>query len=97
MCCFFFPLHYVFGVCFVSIIASKVLHLWAHFFSVPVLSFILYLPTFLLLDFVALCIARLLLTQSKAPWAWAARLLGSIAAYIDPLILGCAQLHENSN
>jgi hypothetical protein len=84
--CFLFSVSYVFGICFVSIVASKAVHLWAHFFTIPASSFVLYLPTFFIFDFLAICLVRLLLTQSKAPWAWTARLIGSIATYV-PLLL----------
>lgn len=80
--CFLFFVSYIFGICFVSIVASKVLHLWAHFFTIPASSFVLYLPTFFIFDFIAVCLVRLLLTQSKAPWTWFARLVGSIASYV---------------
>jgi hypothetical protein len=80
--CFLFSVSYVFGVFFVSILGSKLLHLWTHFFTVPTTAFILYLPTFFLFDLLAICLARLLLSQSRTPWAWIGSLLGSIATYV---------------
>jgi hypothetical protein len=79
---FLFSVSYIFGICFVSIVASKALHLWAHFFTIPASSFILYFPTFFIFDFIAICLVRVLLTQSKAPWVWVARLVGSVSSYV---------------
>ncbi|EWG48824.1 hypothetical protein FVEG_08486 [Fusarium verticillioides 7600] len=81
--CFLFSVSYVFGVFFVSVIASKLLHLWTHFFTVPAAAFFLYLPTFFLFDLLAICIARLFLSQSKTPWAWIGCLFGTIATLVS--------------
>ncbi|CAJ0542597.1 Ff.00g001580.m01.CDS01 [Fusarium sp. VM40] len=81
--CFLFSVSYVFGVFFVSILGSKLLHLWTHFFTVPLTAFILYLPTFFLFDLLAICIGRLLLSQSRTPWAWIGSLFGSIVTLIS--------------
>lgn len=79
--CFFFSVSFVFGVFFVSVISSKLLHLWTHFSTVPTSAFILYLPTFFLFDLIAICIARLLLSQGRGPLAWVGCVLGSLATY----------------
>ncbi|KAM0366778.1 hypothetical protein ACHAPK_008252 [Fusarium culmorum] len=79
---FLFSVSYVFGVFFVSILGSKLLHLWTHFFTVPASAFFLYLPTFFLFDLLTICIGRMLLAQSKTPWAWITSLIGSIATLI---------------
>ncbi|CEI61722.1 hypothetical protein FVEN_g2787 [Fusarium venenatum] len=81
--CFLFSVSYVFGVFFVSILGSKLLHLWTHFFTVPASAFFLYLPTFFLFDLLTICIGRMLLAQSKTPWAWITSLIGSIATIIS--------------
>ncbi|KAK0387249.1 hypothetical protein NLU13_5562 [Sarocladium strictum] len=83
MCGFLFSIPYVFGIYFVSIIASKLLHLFTHLFTVPLPAFLLYLPTFFIFDFLAICIVRLLLTQSKTPWARLGCMVGSIATLIS--------------
>ncbi|KAF4965725.1 hypothetical protein FSARC_6508 [Fusarium sarcochroum] len=80
--CFLFSVSFVFGVYFVSVLGSKLLHLWTHFFTVPTSAFILYLPTFFLFDILAICLARLLLSQSKTPWAWIGCFLGTLATLI---------------
>ncbi|UZP38545.1 hypothetical protein NXS19_006361 [Fusarium pseudograminearum] len=79
---FLFSVSYVFGVFFISILGSKLLHLWTHFFTVPASAFFLYLPTFFLFDLLTICIGRMLLAQSKTPWAWITSLIGSIATYV---------------
>jgi hypothetical protein len=88
--CFLFSVSYVFGVFFVSILGSKLLHLWTHFFTVPASAFFLYLPTFFLFDLLTICIGRMLLAQSKTPWAWITSLIGSIATYVFSRFLACA-------
>ncbi|KAF5022192.1 hypothetical protein F66182_5779 [Fusarium sp. NRRL 66182] len=80
--CFLFSVSFVFGVFFVSLLGSKLLHLWTHFLTVPTSAFILYLPTFFLSDLLAVCIARLLLNQSKTPWAWISCFIGTIATLV---------------
>ncbi|KAM6505657.1 hypothetical protein FSOLCH5_013832 [Fusarium solani] len=80
--CFFFSVSFVFGVFFVSVISSKLLHLWTHFSTVPTSAFILYLPTFFLFDLIAICIARLLLCQGRSPLAWVGCILGSLATLL---------------
>ncbi|KAM5344176.1 hypothetical protein ACJ41O_012713 [Fusarium nematophilum] len=80
--CFFFSVSFVFGAFFVSVISSKLVHLYNHVATVPLEAFILYLPTFFLFDFLAICIARLLLSQSKSPWAWAGCTLGTLITLI---------------
>ncbi|KAF4992690.1 hypothetical protein FGRMN_7003 [Fusarium graminum] len=81
--CFLFSVSYVFGLFFVSILGSKLLHLWTHFFTVPVSAFILYLPTFFLFDILAICVARILLSQSRTPWAWIGSLFGTLATLVS--------------
>ncbi|KAF4975747.1 hypothetical protein FZEAL_7524 [Fusarium zealandicum] len=80
--CFLFSVSFPFGLFFVSVLASKLLHLYTHFSTVPTGAFILYLPTFFLFDFVAVCIARLLFSQSKSYFAWAGCVIGSLATFI---------------
>ncbi|KAJ4117535.1 hypothetical protein NW768_010898 [Fusarium equiseti] len=81
--CFLFSVSYVFGVFFTSILASKLLHLYTHFFTVPASNFFLYLPTFFLFDILTICIGRLLLVQSRTPWAWITCFFGTIATLIS--------------
>ncbi|KAF4470969.1 hypothetical protein FALBO_2110 [Fusarium albosuccineum] len=80
--CFLFSVSFVFGVFFVSVIASKLLHLWTHFSTVPTSAFILYLPTFFLFDLIAICIARLLLAQTRTPLAWVGCVVGSLLTFL---------------
>ncbi|RPA87628.1 alkaline phosphatase-like protein [Ascobolus immersus RN42] len=51
----------------VSLLSAKILHLFSHFTSVPILLFVLYTPTFFLLDVLVILGARLLFQKWRIP------------------------------
>ncbi|VUC29325.1 unnamed protein product [Clonostachys rosea] len=48
-----------------SLIFTKLITLGTHFHAVPFLAFVFYLPTFFLLDFIAICLLRFLLNPVR--------------------------------
>ncbi|KAH7176881.1 alkaline-phosphatase-like protein, partial [Dactylonectria macrodidyma] len=62
---FSLPVTFSFSAFFVSVICSKVFHLVAYASTIPTSAFFLYLPTFFIPDFLAICLARILLRQVK--------------------------------
>lgn len=60
----------------VGLLSAKFLHLFSHFSALPLLLFLLYLPTFLLLDIIVILGGRLLFRWSKVA--------GIMLAYVDP-------------
>jgi len=64
---FFRPKHQ-FSLFFVSYFTAKLLHLGSHASSLPILLYVLYLPTFLLPDFLLLVVGKVLIyTQNGNP------------------------------
>lgn len=59
------PAPFFFSSFTVAILASKAVHLIAHFSTVPFSAFIIYLPTFLIYDLLAVFVLRLLLQNSR--------------------------------
>ncbi|EWG45154.1 hypothetical protein FVEG_15801 [Fusarium verticillioides 7600] len=56
---------YLFAVFFVSLLFTKLLHLFIHIHSIAVIDFVVYLPTFFLQDFFLVLFARLLLRRER--------------------------------
>lgn len=55
-----------FSLFFVSFFSAKVLHLYSHRTSLPILLFILYLPTFLLPDAALLVVGQTVIFRHNA-------------------------------
>lgn len=64
----------------VSLLSAKLLHLFSHFSALPLLLFLLYLPTFLLLDIIVVLGGRLLFRWSRIGGISLACLVTSSAA-----------------
>ena len=63
----------LYSVLVTAALASKIIHLSSHRQSLPILLFVLYLPTFLLPDFALAVVSRLLLpSRSNGSYASAA-------------------------
>lgn len=56
---------FAFSTFYVSVLSAKLLHLWIFSSTVHFLALLLFLPTFFVTDFVAICIARLLLRPPR--------------------------------
>ncbi|KAF4454513.1 hypothetical protein F53441_3017 [Fusarium austroafricanum] len=57
---------YIFAVFFVSLLFTKLLHLYIHIHSIAAIDFIVYLPTFFLQDAFLVVFIRLLLRKERA-------------------------------
>jgi hypothetical protein len=55
---------FLYSLLVVSSLSAKILHLFSHIQSLPILLFLLYLPTFLIEDICVIVVGRLLLHQS---------------------------------
>jgi hypothetical protein len=55
-----------FALFFVSYFTAKLLHLGSHAGSLPILLYILYFPTFLLVDVLLLVLSKLLIYRQNA-------------------------------
>lgn len=73
-----------FSIIFVSVFVSKILHLYIHGNAIPLLDLILYLPSLLLPDLVAISAARLLLRKEPGALAITGCIFGCIFAYVNP-------------
>ena len=69
---------FLFSIFVVSLLSTKLLTLGSHFTSISLLSFILYLPTFFLLDVLAICVVRLCFRREKGILQWIAFFIGLI-------------------
>lgn len=75
-------LSFIFGLFFVSIVSSKLVHLYVRVFTVPFIAFVFYLPTFFLLDLISICLGRLLLQPAKSFFVFLASIIGGLLAYV---------------
>ena len=71
-----------FALFFVSSFAAKLLHLYSHRASLPVLLLLLYTPTFLLPDLLLVLVGRLLVFRPNRGRTW--RVLGGLLACVPP-------------
>jgi hypothetical protein len=70
-----------FALFFVGSFTAKLLHLGSHFASLPIVLYILYLPTFLLPDFLLLVGSKVLVYRlNGGRFATARNVLGGILA-----------------
>lgn len=54
-----------FALCFVSSFAAKLLHLYSHRTSLPILLIVLYTPTFLLPDVILILFTKFIYRQDR--------------------------------
>ncbi|KAL1957585.1 hypothetical protein VTO42DRAFT_5696 [Malbranchea cinnamomea] len=74
---------FLFSLFTVSIIASKLLHLFQHGASISFLHFILYFPTFFVPDGLVVIVHRLLLHPGNGgPWPWIGLAVGTFMALL---------------
>lgn len=72
---------FLFSLFAVSILASKLLHLFQHASSIGFLRFIIYFPTFFIPDVLAGTVHRLLLHDGEAKgWPWIGLFIGAFMA-----------------
>ncbi|KAF8424283.1 alkaline-phosphatase-like protein [Tirmania nivea] len=71
---------YFYSIMVVSLLTAKFLHLFSHFSALPLLLFLLYLPTFLLLDIIVILGGRLFFRWSRVGGISLACLITSSAA-----------------
>ncbi|KAM0275120.1 hypothetical protein ACHAQH_007524 [Verticillium albo-atrum] len=76
------PAPFLFSSFTVAILASKAVHLIAHFATVPLSAFIIYLPTFLFYDLLAVFVLRLLLQNSRGGFWLIPVSIGSLISFI---------------
>ncbi|CRJ97150.1 hypothetical protein BN1708_009453 [Verticillium longisporum] len=76
------PAPFFFSSFTVAILASKAVHLIAHFSTVPFSAFIIYLPTFLIYDLLAVFVLRLLLQNSRGGFWLIPVSIGSLISFI---------------
>lgn len=69
-----------FALFFVSSFAAKLLHLYSHRSSLPILLFLLYTPTFLLPDVLLILFGRLVVYRPNRGRIW--RLFGGLLAWV---------------
>lgn len=70
----------LFALVVVSVISSKVLHIFHHIQSLPFLYFVVYSPTLVIQDVVVISVSRLLLNSPESRWQWLACSAGAILA-----------------
>ncbi|ROT36495.1 alkaline phosphatase-like protein [Sodiomyces alkalinus F11] len=76
-------LSFLFGLFFVSIVSSKLVRLYIHITTVPVLAFAFYLPTFFIFDLIVICFARLILQPAKNSVTFLASVIGGLFAVLS--------------
>ncbi|KAL2755537.1 hypothetical protein ACRALDRAFT_2027268 [Sodiomyces alcalophilus JCM 7366] len=75
-------LSFLFGLLSVSIVSSKLVHLYVRVSTVPLVAFAFYLPTFLVLDLISICFGRWLLQPAKNFFAFLASVIGGLSAVL---------------
>lgn len=60
------PVSFLFSAFSCALLSAKLVHLANYATTIPPTSFLLYLPTFFLPDFIAICIARLFLRPVRS-------------------------------
>lgn len=78
------PAPFLFSCFAVATVGAKIAHLVAHITAIPLSAFILYLPTFLCLDFIVICAARLLFHNGRSAFSLACALVGTVISYVSP-------------
>lgn len=78
---------YLFAVFFVSLLFTKLLHLFIHIHSIAVIDFVVYLPTFFLQDFFLVLFARLLLRRERTILSLIGYVLGCFLTYMPSIFL----------
>lgn len=73
----------IFGVFFVSVVSAKVVHLFILASTVPVLDFLLYLPSFFLPDFFVVCIGRIVLRPVRSWFTFLCAIIGVLITYVQ--------------
>lgn len=82
-----------FAFFFVSFFAAKLLHLYTHIVSLPILLYLLYLPTFLSTDVALIAFGKLLFYRRKrCAFGMLRKVLGGLLAYVFILILSSTKL-----
>lgn len=71
---------FLFSVFVVSVVASKLLHLFQHAHTIPPLRFILYFPTFFIQDAIVSIALRLLLHGGSGALSVAGLVIGGFLA-----------------
>lgn len=71
---------FLFSLLVVSGLSSKLLHIAQHVRSLPLLYFIIYLPTLFFLDLFVICLGRLLLRGTETPFQLLTCILGGLMA-----------------
>ena len=75
------PRPFLFALFAVSILASKLLHLYQHGASIGFLRFVLYFPTFFIPDVLVAIVHRILLHHGNgALWTWIGGTVGGLMA-----------------
>lgn len=86
MSCCGSPAPWLFSSFTLAVLASKSTHLYAHFETVPLGAFLLYLPTFYILDILAILALRLLLQTSRGGLYYIPVVIGGFISYVPPQI-----------
>ncbi|KAF5019423.1 hypothetical protein F66182_8577 [Fusarium sp. NRRL 66182] len=73
---------FLFAVFFVSLLFTKLLHLYIHIHSIAAIDFLVYLPTFFLQDVFLVLLVRLLLRRERTILSLIAYILGCILTLI---------------
>lgn len=73
-------LPFLFSLLVVSGLSAKVLHILQHLHSLQALYLIIYLPTLFLVDFLVICVGRLLLRTPNSPCQLLGCVLGGVLA-----------------
>lgn len=81
---------FIFSVFFVSLLASKFIHLCVYASTIPTRSLIFYFPTFFLPDLFAICIARFIFPrQVRSKLTLATSVPATLLAYVAPILVPC--------
>lgn len=72
----------LFALVFLSVFASKSLHLLQHVRSLPLLYLVLYSPTLILQDILVVLVSRVLLVTPETRFRWVVCLFGGAIAYV---------------
>lgn len=78
-----------FAIFVISILSTKFLHLYLHANSIPVFSFLLYLPSFFVPDVIFISIIRILLRRERSILSTIGYVLGLSLTYVQDLMSAC--------
>ncbi|KAM0331414.1 hypothetical protein ACHAQA_003087 [Verticillium albo-atrum] len=76
------PAPFLFSSFTVALLASKLVHLLAHFATIPIAAFVAYLPTFLFFDLLAILVLRLLLQNSRGGFFLIPVSIGALISFV---------------